>query len=105
MNPLTRLVGLPVLAVLMVAGVLWLNLAHGGGTFEPIRTADPCVERSVTSTARGIDGLTERLVLLGIDGAACRLGVSREALTLELARPAARPPRRRCARRAGPAPG
>ena len=40
---------------------------------------------TVTSQADGIDGLTERLVLLGIDGAACRLDVSREALTLELA--------------------
>jgi hypothetical protein len=37
-----------------------------------------------------MDGLTERLVLLGIDDAACTLGVSREALTLELAQPGAR---------------
>ena len=38
----------------------------------------------------GVDrhrGLAERLVLLGLDGAACRLGVSREALTLQLAEP------------------
>jgi len=48
------------------------------------------VERTVTSQAEGIDALTERLVLLGIDGAACRLEVSREALTLELAQPGAR---------------
>jgi hypothetical protein len=44
----------------------------------------------VTSQADGIDGLTERLVLLGIDDAACRLGVSREALILELAQPGTR---------------
>ena len=44
----------------------------------------------VTSRADGIEGLTERLVLLGIDGAACQLQVSREALTLELARPGTR---------------
>ena len=37
-----------------------------------------------------MDGLTERLVLLGIDAAACRLHVSREALTLELAQPGIR---------------
>ena len=55
------------------------------GSFEPLKPADPCAERTVTSRADGIDGLTERLVLLGIDGAACRLDVSREALTLELA--------------------
>jgi hypothetical protein len=38
----------------------------------------------VTSQSDGIEGLTERLVLIGVDEAACELGVSREALTLEL---------------------
>jgi hypothetical protein len=76
---------LPVLAVALVAGVLAVQVGHGGGSFEPLHPADPCVEREVTSRAEGIDALTERLVLLGIDGAACRLHISREALTLELA--------------------
>jgi hypothetical protein len=80
-----RWLALPVLAVAMVAGVLAVQIGHGGGSFEPLHPADPCVEREVTSRAEGIDALTERLVLLGIDGAACRLHVSREALTLELA--------------------
>jgi hypothetical protein len=87
---LLRLAGLPALALVLVTGVLGVQLSHGGGTFEPLRPADPCVAREVTSQAEGIDGLTERLVLLGIDGAACRLGVSREALTLELAQPGTR---------------
>jgi hypothetical protein len=73
-----------------VAGVLGVQLDHDGGEFEPLRPADACVEREVTSQADGIEGLTERLVLLGVDGAACRLGVSREALTLELAQPGER---------------
>jgi hypothetical protein len=77
--------GLPVVALVLVSGVLGVQLANGGGEFEPLRPADPCVERTVTPTSDGIDGLTERLVLLGIDGAACRLEVSREAFTLELA--------------------
>lgn len=80
-----RLVGLPAVALALVGGVLGVQLAYGGGEFEPLRPADPCVAREVTSESAGIDGLTERLVLLGIDGAACRLGVSRERLTLELA--------------------
>jgi hypothetical protein len=80
-----RWLALPVLAVAMVAGVLAVQIGHGGGSFEPLHPADPCVEREVTSRAEGIDALTERLVLLGIDGAACRLHISREALTLELA--------------------
>ncbi len=85
MSALPRLVGLPAVALALVSGVIGVQLAHGGGTFEPLRPADACAERTVTSQADGIDGLTERLVLLGIDGAACHLDVSREALTLELA--------------------
>src|SRR5690349_22855432 len=81
-----RVMLLPAFALVLVAGVLGIQLAHGGGSFEPLRPADPCAVRHVTSQATGIDGLTERLVLLGLDGAACRLHVSREALILELAR-------------------
>ncbi|MCD4526148.1 hypothetical protein [Nocardioides sp. cx-173] len=85
MNARLRASGLPALAVALVGGVLAVQLANGGGSFEPLRPADPCVQREVTSRADGIEGLTERLVLLGVDGAACRLDVSREALALELA--------------------
>lgn len=85
MTGLHRWVGLPVAAVVLVCGVVGVQLANGGGEYEPLRPADPCAARAVTSQAQGIDGLTERLVLLGIDGAACRLHVSREAFTLELA--------------------
>jgi hypothetical protein len=80
-----RLLGLPALAVVLVAGVLGVQVAQGGGRFEPLHPADPCAAREVTSQATGIDNLTERLVLLGLDGAGCRLGVSREELTLRLA--------------------
>lgn len=76
--------GLAVAALVLVGGVLSVQVAQGGGSFEPLKTADPCLERVVTSQADGIEGLTERLVLIGIDEAACALGVSREALTLEL---------------------
>ncbi len=77
---------LPGLAVVLVAGVLGVQVAHGGGTYEPLRPADACTEQIVTSQVDGIEGLTERLVLLAVADAACTLGVSREALTLELAR-------------------
>nr|WP_244633455.1 hypothetical protein [Aeromicrobium sp. CFBP 8757] len=70
----------------MVVATISVQLAHGGGTYEPLKPADACVERPVTTQADGIDGLTERLVLIGLDGAACTLGTSREELTLELAR-------------------
>ncbi|AWB93059.1 hypothetical protein [Aeromicrobium chenweiae] len=85
-----RWIALPLAAVLLVCGVIGVQLANGGGTYEPLRPADPCAERTATSRADGIDGLTERLVLLGVNDAACRLGVTREALTLELAQSGAR---------------
>ena len=81
---------LPAFAIVLVSGVLAVQLANGGGKFEPLEPADPCAVRTVTSHAKGMDALTERLVLLGIDGAACELGVSREALTLTLAQPGVR---------------
>jgi len=40
--------------------------------------------------ATGIDALTEELVLVGLDDAACQLGMSREAFTLQIAQPGAR---------------
>lgn len=90
MSARTSIAALPALALVLVSTVLGVQVANGGGEFQPLLPADPCVERTVTSRDEGIEGLTERLVLLGIDGAACRLGVSREALTLELAQPGPR---------------
>ena len=89
MNRHVRAASLPALALGLVSGVLGVQLAYGGGTYEPLRPADPCAVRTVTSQSEGIEGLTERLVLIGVDDAACSLGVSREALTLELADPGA----------------
>jgi hypothetical protein len=85
-----RAVLLPVLAAALVSGVLGVQIAHGGGDFVPARAANPCASRVVTPVSTGIDALTERVVLLGLDGAACRLGVTREAFILELATPAGR---------------
>jgi hypothetical protein len=87
MNRLFRAGLLPAVALVLVGGVLATQVAYGGGTYEPLQPADPCAERTVTSQSEGIDGLTELLVLKGVDNAACTLGVSREALTLELAGP------------------
>ena len=83
--PHLRAAALPVIAAALVSGVLAVQIANGGGDFAPTRSAAPCAYRAVTSISTGIGGLSERLVLLGLDGAACHLGVTREALTLELA--------------------
>ncbi len=86
MSSVPRWLGLPLAALLLVVTVIGVQLAHGGGTYEPLEPADACVDRPVTSQAVGIEGLAERLVLLGVDDAACTLGVSREELTLDIAR-------------------
>ena len=78
---------LPALAAVLVSGVLAVQLANGGGRYSPLRPAASCVIRPVSSVATGIDALTEQLVLVGLDAAACQLGVSREAFALQLAQP------------------
>jgi hypothetical protein len=83
-----RAAALPALAVMLVAGVLGVQVAHGGGEFTALQPADPCAVRAVAPTSSDLDGLTDELVLLGLDGAACQLGVSREALILQLAQQA-----------------
>jgi hypothetical protein len=96
-----RSAALPLLAAAAVSGVLGVQLTHGGGDFTPLRAADPCAVRRVAVVSKGIEALTERLVLIGLDGAACRLGVSREALALQLAQPGPRSPAQVAAVRAG----
>ena len=80
-----KTLGLPLIAVLLVAAVLGVQLAAGGGDYVPKRPADPCSPRPVPPIPPQLDPVAERVVLLGLDNAACRLGVSRERLVLELA--------------------
>jgi hypothetical protein len=80
-----RALALPLVAVLLVAAVLGAQVAAGGGDYVPRRPADPCAARPVPPIAPRLEPLAERIVLLGLDGAACRLGVSRERLVLSLA--------------------
>jgi hypothetical protein len=81
---------LPVVAAALVSAVLGFQVAHGGGDFVPARPADPCIARAIEPLATGIEALGERLVFVGLDGAACRLHISREALVLRLALPGER---------------
>jgi hypothetical protein len=80
-----RRLALPLVAVALVVAVLGVQLAYGGSSYESLASADPCAERTVTSQSEGIEGLTEHLVLVGVDNAACILGVTREAFVLDLA--------------------
>jgi hypothetical protein len=72
------------LIVLLVAGVtlLGVELAKGnGGSGATI--VNPCKPRPPFAGS-GIDATIQRIVLDGLDGAACRLGTSREQLVLSL---------------------
>ena len=84
-EPTMRALALPLIAVLLVAAVLGAQVAAGGGDYVPRRPADPCAPRAVPPIPAQLEPVAERIVLLGLDSAACRLGVSRERLVLALA--------------------
>ena len=73
-----------ILAALLVSGVALLGVELGKGALnEPSpRLADPCLPRAGRSG--GIDATIQRIVLDGLDGAACRLHTSREEFVLSL---------------------
>ena len=81
-----RGVVLIVVALVLSAGLLGVQLASGGADFVPQRAADPCKDRD-RPASQDIEGLAEAVVLTGIDEAACKLGVSRERLLLALPSP------------------
>jgi hypothetical protein len=80
-----RRLTLPLVAVLLVAGVLGVQVAAGGGRYTTIRPANPCTPRPVPPIPAQLDPLAEQIVLIGLDSAACRLGISRERLVVSLA--------------------
>jgi hypothetical protein len=74
------------------AAVVWLSgtasaalvgayLALGGASFKPAPVADPCHPRPWRNP-HGTAALAEQIALSALDGAACKLHVSREALVL-----------------------
>ena len=92
---------LPLISVLLVAAVLGVQVAAGGGQYAPLRPADPCTPRPVPPMASRLEPLADQIVLLGLDNAACRLGISRERLVLALADPRSLDPRAPGALKAG----
>ena len=59
-------------------------LALGGASYAPAKVADPCATRDWRNP-QGLAEVGEQIVLSGLDGAACELGVSREEMVLALA--------------------
>jgi hypothetical protein len=73
---------------LLVAGVGFLGteVRLGGGDLGRDPAPDPCAPRAeARAPVDGIDATLQRIALDGLDGAACELGVSREALALSVA--------------------
>jgi hypothetical protein len=56
-------------------------LALGGASYAPAKVADPCVQREWRNP-KGVEAVAEQIVLSALDGAACKLGVSREEIVL-----------------------
>lgn len=75
-----RAVAAAVLASVALGG---LYLALGGGSYAPAQVADPCAARDVRKPS-GFEAVAEQIVLSGLDGVACELGVSREEVVLAL---------------------
>ena len=96
-----RRLALPLIAVLLVAAVLGVQVAAGGGHYVPLHPANPCTPRPVPAIPAELEPLTEQVVLLGLDSAACRLGTSRERLVLALAETRSLDPRQSAALKAG----
>ena len=81
------------LAALLVSGLALAGVELGKGALHepPPKLANPCIPRD--GRTGGIDATVQRIVLDGLDGAACRLHTTREELVLSLA-PEAGVPRR-----------
>ena len=59
-------------------------LAAGGSDYAPAKTQDPCEPREWRDP-QGLQQIAEQFSLSAMDGAACKLGVSRETLARALA--------------------
>lgn len=80
------------LVVAAIAASLALVVAYfaaGGSSYEPAKTQDPCKPRPWTEP-EGLQEIAQQFSLSALDGAACKLGVSRETLARALATPQSR---------------
>jgi hypothetical protein len=78
-----------------------VQVAAGGGHYVPLRSANPCTPRPVSEIPPQLEPLAQQIVLLGLDSAGCRLGISRERLVLALAQSGSLDPRESAALKAG----
>jgi hypothetical protein len=77
-RPLIVVLGLLAAAIALVIAEIVVGTTH-----ESVKIANPCAVRT-PFPGRGIDATIQRVVLDGLDGAACRLRTTREELVLSL---------------------
>jgi hypothetical protein len=77
------LIGIAIAAATTLVAVY---LILGGGSYEPTPVADPCAPRAWRNP-HGVEESAQQFALSALDGAACRLHVSRETLAIALATP------------------
>jgi hypothetical protein len=70
---------------LAASALLAVQAGRGGLTYGAVPARDPC-RAPPTVPGNGVDPAAQRFVLRGLDAAACRLGMSREQLVIDLAR-------------------
>jgi hypothetical protein len=71
------------LVALFAVALIAVELANGAAEAGALAVRDPCQPRS-TYQGQGIDATLQRIVLDGLDGAACGLETTREELVLAL---------------------
>lgn len=86
-----RLSGRMLIVASVVVSLLLVGayLAAGGSTYEPEKIQDPCQPRP-WSNPQTLGQIANQFTISALDGAACKLGVSRETLARALATPEAR---------------
>jgi len=72
-------------ALVLSLALVGVYAAAGGASYEPVQVRNPCEPRPEYENSGGLEGLAEEFTLSALDGAACRLGVSRERLARALA--------------------
>jgi hypothetical protein len=76
-------------AVVASLALVGAYLAAGGSSYEPEQVQNPCKPRP-WSNPQSLGEIANQFTTSALDGAACQLGVSREALARALATPEAR---------------
>ena len=81
-----RQVAIAALVALVVGAIalVGVELANGAADAGALAVRDPCEPRPAYP-GEGLDAVLQRIVLDGLDGAACELGTTREGLVLSLA--------------------